>query len=124
MIWLKKAWKFCKDQWAFTLAFVIGVIGAIASMGGASRTKEVLDLKNKGEKEEREALKKAREETESILKKLDDDLSELEEEKREVVEMVREANKEEFEKQVIENRDKPLDEIADDLAKKYGLTKV
>jgi len=124
MLWLKKVWKLIVDQWLFFFAALIGVAGFVIGNRDSSKVKEVLDLKNKGEAEEREAQEKARRETEAILKNLEADLVELDDEKREVIKKVRETNKEEFEKQVVENRDKSLDDIATELAEKYGLNKV
>mgnify|MGYP003660173005 CR=1 FL=1 len=124
MVWFKKAWKLIVDQWLFFLAALVGIVGLVIGSRDNSKVKEVLDLKNKGEAEEREAQEKAREETEAILKKMDEDLADLDDEKRKAVEKVREDNKEEFEKQVVENRDKSLNDIAEELAKKHGLNKV
>ena len=119
-----KAWKFVVDQWLFFLAGVVGVAGLLLGSRDSSKAKEVLELKNKGEAEEREAQEKAKQETELILKKMDEDLSKLDVERREAIEKIREAKKEEFEQHVIENRDKSLDDIAAELAEKYGLNRV
>ena len=119
-----KAWKFVVDQWLFFLAGVVGVAGLLLGSRDSSKAKEVLELKNKGEAEEREAQEKAKQETELILKKMDEDLSKLDVERREAIEKIREAKKEEVEQHVIENRDKSLDDIAAELAEKYGLNRV
>ena len=106
------------------MAGVVGVAGLLLGSRDSSKAKEVLELKNKGEAEEREAQEKAKQETELILKKMDEDLSKLDVERREAIEKIREAKKEEFEQHVIENRDKSLDDIAAELAEKYGLNRV
>ena len=130
MTWLavkefcKQAWKFVVDQWLFFVAAVIGIAGFIAGARGGKNTEKVLELQRKSEEEERQARTKAKEEAETVLKKLDEDLSKLKKEERKEIEKIREAKKEEFDQQVIDNRDKPLDEIAKELAEKYGLNKV
>lgn len=117
----KKAWKFVADQWLFFLTTVIGIIGFVLGSRDSSKIEEVLDLKNKGEAEEQAAQKRAKEDAEFILKKLDEELQTLDDEQREVVERLREEKKEEFEKEILDNREKPLDSLAADLAAKYGL---
>lgn len=121
---LKKTWQFVVDQWLFFLALVIGVAGFLIGVMGNKNAKRVVDLQRKSEEEETEARSLAKEEAEEVLKKLDQDLMKLEESERKQIEKVREENKEEFEKEIIENRDKPLDDVAKELAAKYGLNKV
>ena len=120
----KKAWKFIADQWLFFLATVVGVLGFIVGSRDSSKIKDVLDLKNKGEAEERAAREKSKEESEFILKKLDEDLQSLDEDQKELIERIKEENNEEFEKEILANREKSLDALASELAAKYGLHKV
>ena len=120
----KKAWKFIKDQWLFFLTGVVGVVGFVLGSRDSSKIKEVLDIQSKGEAEERAAEKKAREEAELIMKKLDEGLQNLDEEERAAIDQIRENNREEFEREVIENRDKSLEKIVSALVEKYGLQEV
>ena len=67
----KRAWKFVVDQWLFFLAAAVGIIGFFLGSKG-DNSKEVLDLRKKGEEEEREARKQAQERTEEVMKILND----------------------------------------------------
>ena len=119
----KKAWKFVVDQWLFFLATAIGVLGFIVGTRG-NKAKEVLDLRRQAEKEERTARQDAQERTEEVMRILNDKMDSLTEEQREAVGSIIREHGEDFEKEILENREKPLDDVVGELAAKYGLTKV
>jgi len=129
MTWLavkeffKKAWKFVVDQWLFFVAAVLGIVGFILGARG-SKAKEVLEIRNKAEQEERESRRQAQSRTEEVMKILNDRMSELSEEEKATVGRLLQENAEEFENKIIENRGKPLSDVVNDLAAKHGLTKV
>tara|TARA_R100000152_G_scaffold17187_1_gene8723 strand:- start:515 stop:910 length:396 start_codon:yes stop_codon:yes gene_type:complete len=119
----KKAWKFVVDQWLFFLAAAIGVFGFIAGSRG-NKAKEVLDIRRKAENEERTSRQDAQARTEEVMRILNEKMDSLSEEQRAAVgEIIKEHN-EDFEKEILDNRDKPLDHVVGELAAKYGLTKV
>ncbi len=119
----KKAWKFVVDQWLFFLAAVIGVFGFIAGSRG-NKAKEVLDIRRQAEEEERTSRQSAQERTEEVMRILNEKMDSLSEEQKAAVgEIIREHG-EDFEREILENRDKPLDHVVGELAAKYGLTKV
>ena len=120
----KKAWRFIADQWLFFLTTVVGIIGFVLGSRDSSKIEEVLDLKNKGEAEEQAAQRKAKEDAEFILKKLDEGLQSLDDEQREIVERLQKENKDEFEKEILDNREQPLSALAAELAAKHGLHNV
>ena len=119
----KKAWKFIVDQWLFFVTAAVGIIGFIIGSRG-DNGEEVIKLQRDAEKAERTARKKAQERTEEVMKILDSEMQQLDEEEKEAVGELLKDNAEELEKKIIENRDKPLKEVVNELASKYGLHKV
>jgi len=119
----KKAWKFAVDQWLFFLATAIGVLGFIVGTRG-NKAKEVLDLRRQAEEEERVARQNAQERTEEAMRILNEKLNSLSEEQREAAGAIIREHGEDFEKEILENRDKPIGDVVGELAAKYGLTKV
>ena len=119
----KKAWKFVVDQWLFFLAAAVGILGFFLGSRG-DKSKEVLELRKKGEQEEREARKQAQERNEEVMRILNDNIKQLDEDEKEAVGQLLKENAEEFQEKIIENKDKPLKEVVNDLASKYGLNKV
>ena len=55
---------------------------------------------------------------------LNDNIKQLDEDEKEAVGQLLKENAEEFQEKIIENKDKPLKEVVNDLASKYGLNKV
>ncbi len=119
----KKAWKFVVDQWLFFLAAVLGVLGFIAGTRG-NNVKEVLDLRRQAEEDERAARQDARARTEEIMNLLNEKMSSLNDEQRDAVGKIIREHGEDFEKEILRNRDKPLDDVVNELAEKYGLDRV
>ena len=120
----KKAGKFIADQWLFFLTTLVGIVGFVLGSRDSSKVEAVLDLKNNGEAEEDAAQKKAKEDAEFILKKLDEGLQNLDDEQKEMIERLRKEKKEELEKEILDNRGKSLNALAAELAAKYGLHNV
>lgn len=119
----KKAGKFIADQWLFFVAAVLGIVGFILGSRG-DKSKEVLELRQKAEEEERQSRVRAQERTEEVMRILNDNMAELDEKEKEAVGQLLKENAEEFEEKIIENKEKPLKEVVNDLASKYGLNKV
>lgn len=120
---LKKSWKFIVDQWLFFLAAAVGILGFFLGSKG-DKSKEVLELRQKAEAEERQAREQAQERTEEVMRILNDNMRELDEQEKDAVGQLLKDNAEEFEEKIIENKGKPLKEVVNDLATKYGLNKV
>ena len=121
---LKKSWKFIKDQWLFFLTAVVGLLGFIFGSGRGKNAEDVLELRRKAEAEERSARLDEQVRREEMLEALRNRLNELGESEKAAAEKIIESHAEEFQRAVNENREKPLSDVVTDLATKYGLTKV
>jgi len=121
---MQKFWIWLKTNWIVPFAAALIVISYFAGNQGKTSLKEMM----KAQKEDYETQLRVLEEKRAKEKKIMEDYKkslQLLQEKHKVKEKeIKKANRAELKKTIEENKDKPIEEIADDFAKRFNLERV
>lgn len=121
---LEKSWAWLKSYWWLPLASFFLLLGYFAGSRGKAQVKKVLEAQKRDYENQLRVKEEQRKKEKKIMEDYRKSL-EILKEKHEIEEQKIEAeSKKELIETIRENREKPISDVADDFAERFGLKKV
>jgi FKBP-type peptidyl-prolyl cis-trans isomerase len=119
-----KFWTWLKANWWVPFASVVVIISYFAGNSGKQGLKDMLQAQRDDYETQLKVLREQREKEKKILENYKKSLQLLQERYKVKEKEIKKANRQELKKTIEENKDKPVEEIADDFAKRFGLERI
>ena len=121
---MREAYIWFKANWWLPLASILVVMSYFAGNKGKSALKDMLKAQKDDYETQLRVMREQRLKEKKILEDYQKSLKLLQEKHRVREEEIKFENRAELMETIEKNKDKPVEEIADDFAKRFGLEKV
>ena len=121
---LEVAWTWVKNYWWLPLASFFLLLGYFAGSRGKVQVKKILEAQKRDYENQLRVKEEQRQKEKKIMEDYRKSLEILKEKHEIEEEKIKSESKKELIETIRENREKPISDVADDFAERFGLKKV
>ena len=121
---MHKAWLWLKANWWLPFGAILVAVSYFAGNSGKASLRDMMKAQREDYETQLRVLEETRAKEKKILEDYKKGLQVLQEKYKLKEKQIEKKSRAELKKAIEENKDKPVEEVADDFAKRFGLKKV